>query len=222
MTRTTAGCGRWHRMCTRIGAVTVAVAALAGCGQPGNYIADPNGDIVVAIPSGWQTIDGDAVLTLTAERAPVGDKLILSRWVAGFSAGNSDDAASLITGNSRVVGGVVRARYILSSEVQDLELITVSGLLGQMNDLALLPDGAELVARRGDRALTSDAAVNGLVTELEFNTADGAVKVRYLVAVDVVRGQLYSLVVGCSAACYDANVDTIDAIAESFTIVAGP
>lgn len=205
----------------QLAASIIGVALLcAGCSvDRGNYLQSTNGDVVVALPAGWDHIDAEAILSLSVERLPAQDHLVLSHWVAGFSAQSNADPGTLFSGTSAYVGGIVRSRHIVSPEL-DIEPLSVNALLSQMNDLALLPNGAELVTQRNQRARTFAGTVNGIETEFDFATATGTITARYVVAVDVLRGQLHSLFIGCSATCFDTYRADIDRIVDSFTIVA--
>jgi hypothetical protein len=195
-----------------------ALGVLAGCGiERHQYLGDSRSGLIVQIPDEWSIIEAEDVLDVPVGRTPDSDNVVVSRWLYGFSASSSASAETLFSGAANQPGGVVRSRYLLQHEL--LDKISVAALLDQVNDLALLPNGTTVTGRSGDGGVVTESGANGVTTVLSAQTPTGTIKVRYVAVVDVVRGQVNTLVIGCSSECYDANEALVEQIAGSFTVM---
>lgn len=210
-----------RRRIVHAGIIVLALILGTGCipGPEHQYLRDTTSGATLQLPLEWVVLDGGEVLAVAAERVPEFDNAAVSRWIHGFTAGQDVRAADLLTPTAGVPGGVIRSRYLLNSEVVHgpASNISVRALLDQLNDLAMIQPGPEIVDRRSEGVTMAGA--NGVSYELTLRYPSGDLKLRYVAVADVARGFVTTLLVGCTASCYAAYQDEIAQIVESFTVV---
>lgn len=216
---------RWFNRSRILLGAAIAVATLAGCGAAPRYqyLTDGFSGTIVQIPAAWTVVNGEAILAVTAQRVPDADNAVLSRYIEGFSAADNLDPAQLLAATNAVPSGYVRSRYLLTSELQHgmASNLSVRDLLDQLNDLSVLPADATITVVRSFGVVT-DSGANGVGYELRLEYGDGGVAtVSYVVVGDVARGVVNTLVIGCSAGCYETERAAIERVVDSFTVVDG-
>lgn len=202
-------------------AVAAAVVGISGCSgsEPYRYLSDPVSGTIVQIPEEWTVLEGDELLAVTAQRLPDRDNALFSRWLYGFSADSSATGETLLGSSQSKPGGMVRSRYLTQAELVEANTeLTVRKVLEQVNDMALLPTKGEIVEREGFGVIT-ESGVNGIGYTILLRTDEGEMRVRYIAVIDPRVGQLNSLLIGCSAACFEEWKDTIDQVSQRFTVV---
>jgi hypothetical protein len=207
---------------TRIGRVLGCTAVLAlvstGCSAPSNqYLGDQTSGVIVQIPKSWKVIESAEMLAVTANRVPQADTAALSRWLYGFSADSTAVGETILQLGGTKPSGMVRSRYFLNSEI-DGRGWTVTNLLNSLNDMAILPGGGNISSRQGGGVYTN-SGVNGVRYTLELTFPDGKMTVQYVAVVDILHGQLNTLIIGCSSECYSIWSAEINRVAESFTVM---
>jgi hypothetical protein len=181
------------------------------------YLNDDFSGVIVQIPDTWVELDVGDVLAVPADRLPEGDTAALSRWIVGFAGNRSVKADGLLQPTAQVPTGVVRSRFVVNSEFQQRET-TIDVLMAKMNDLGFLPPGGEIIERENS-GFVSDAGPNGIVVKTRARYGEGEMVYYYVFSVDPVKSLLSTMLIGCSAECYETHQDQIDSVARSFRVV---
>jgi len=201
-----------------VGLVTVVTMVATGCSAPSyRYLGDKTSGVIVQIPKSWKVIESSEMLAVTANRVPQADTAVLSRWLYGFSADKTAVGETVLLLGGTTPSGMVRSRYFLNSEI-DGKGWSVTNLLNALNDMAILPGGGNISSRQGGGVYT-DSGINGVRYTLEITYPDGKMTVQYVVAVDILHGQMNTLIIGCSSACYSTWSAEINRVADSFTVM---
>jgi hypothetical protein len=200
------------------GCIAVLAMIGSGCSAPSNqYLGDKTSGVIVQIPKTWKVIESSEMLAVTANRVPQADTAALSRWLYGFSADETAVGETVLQLGGTTPSGMVRSRYFLNSEI-DGKGWTVTNLLNALNDMAILPGGGNISSRQGGGVYT-DSGINGVRYTLEITYPDGKMTIQYVVAVDILHGQLNTLIIGCSSECYSTWSAEINRVADSFTVM---
>lgn len=213
--------GRFGRKVISVVVATCAAVSLAACSetQPYRYLSDSVSGTIVQIPAEWAVLEGDELLAVTAQRLPERDNAVFSRWLYGFSADGAATGETLLSATQTKPGGMVRSRYLTQAELVEANTnLTVRKLLDLVNDMALLPAAGDVIDRKGFGVIT-ESGVNGIGYTILLRTPDGEMRLRYIAVIDPRVGQMNTLLIGCSVACFEEWASVIDQVSERFTVV---
>lgn len=206
---------RVQRSLRALGAVA-GIALLAACGAPAHtFVASPDADLVLRLPSSWSTVRNEATNDATTGQ-PDGS------WNAVFDAAKKPDAKHVDL-STAVNAPVAYAR------VSVLDSDTASGMNGdKLRDLVLpFTASARAQVAADPRAKTfkqiSDYDVNspvasGVHVVYSYDLGQGREVFDQIAMVGSQKNRVYLLVVRCDQACYDAHKSEIADVVSSFTV----
>jgi hypothetical protein len=192
------------------------VVALAACAAPDHtFVASPDADLVLRLPSSWSTVRNEASND-AATGQPDGN------WNAVFDGSREPDAKHVDLSSS-VNAPVVYARVsVLDSE-------TASGINGDKLRDILLPftSSARAQVAADPRAKTfkqiSDYDVHSPVASgvhivYSYDLGHGREVFDQIAMVGSQKTRVYLLLVRCDQACYDTHKSQINDVVSSFTV----
>jgi hypothetical protein len=196
--------------------VGAAVLSLAACAAPAHtFVASPEADLVVRLPSSWNTVRNEASKD-AATGQPDGS------WNAVFDASKPPDSAHVDLSTS-VNAPVAYARVI------NLDSDTASGMNGdKLRDLVLpftaaareqvaSDSRAKTFKRISDYDVHSSVA-SGVHVVYSYDLGHGREVFDQIAMVASQQTRVYLLVVRCDQACYDAHKNEIAGVVSSFTV----
>jgi len=196
--------------------VGAAVLALAACAAPAHtFVASPDADLVLRLPSSWSTVRNETSNDSTTGQ-PDGN------WNAVFDASKQPDSAHVDLSTS-VTAPVAYAR------VSVLDSGTASGLNGDKLRDSVLPftAPARAAVATDPRAKTfkqiSDydvhsSVASGVHVVYSYDLGHGREVFDQIAMVGSQKDREYLLIVRCSQACYDAHKSEIADVVSSFTV----
>jgi hypothetical protein len=211
------------RVSARLAVLAVAVASLASaCSrQSADFVKDPSGTLLLKLPNRWTVFDQTQ---LFHDQHPdtsfqVAETQTAGQWTIGFDSGSPAGMKNLLALDAPQPSGFVKVRPVQASEQETLA--TYAGLRNFIFSLdkqkSQTPDLVEVDSSKilhfpgGYRTLEVTFGLRG--------TSDGPfTRFTQIVAVDSSVQNLYLLVIGCAATCYDQNRQTIDDILNSWTL----
>ncbi len=212
--------------------VVLAGLALAACADSGNrYVKSSSDGLYFTIPDEWELYDEDAVLEYQEGDLSPGE-LETQRetgWQVFFDAAprpTIEHLGELITdhpnGQAQVIELGTQARDTISLETLRNIVFPIDQIAEADPSLVEIVDGEEI--NDGDLrgiqfVFTVDSRVPSFIEtgELEPGDRDFATFSQTAV-IDADTRRLYVLVISCEAGCYEENEDTIDKIADSWTV----
>jgi hypothetical protein len=206
----------------RLLALAAISAALVACAAPStDFVKDPSGTLLLELPAQWTVFDQTQ---LYRDQHPdtsfqVAETATAGQWTIGFDSASKPTVGNLLTLGSPQPTGFVKVRPVQASEQETLA--TYAGLrnliFGLDKQKAQTPD---LVQMGSSRILHFPGGYRTL--EVTFglrSTADDPfTRFTQIAAVDSNVQNLYLLVIGCAASCYDQNHHAIDDVLNSWTL----
>jgi hypothetical protein len=221
MARMSRGRGLWG-VRVRLVALAAISAALVACGAPStDYVKDPSGTLLLKLPAQWTVFDQTQ---LYRDQHPdtsfqVAENATTGQWTIGFDGAAKPAVGNLLTLDSSQPSGFVKVRPVQASEQESLD--TYAGLrnliFGLDKQKAQTPD---LVQMDSSRILHFPGGYRTLEVTfgLRSAAADPFTRFTQIAAVDSNVQNLYLLVIGCAASCYDQNQHAIDDVLNSWTL----
>ena len=197
-------------------AAAATLVLLAACGSPAHtFVASPEADLVLRLPSTWSTVRNEAPNDASTGQ-PDGN------WNAVFDAAREPDAKHVDL-STAVNAPVAYAR------VSVLDSDTASGMNGdKLRDLVLpFTSSAREQVAADPRAKTfkqiSDydvrsAVASGVHVVYSYDLGHGREVFDQIAMVGSQRTRVYLLIVRCDQACYDAHKREIGDVVSSFTV----
>ena len=197
-------------------AAAAAVVILAACGAPAHtFVASPEADLVLRLPSSWSTVRNEAPNDASTGQ-PDGN------WNAVFDAAKEPDAKHVDL-STAVSAPVAYAR------VSVLDSDTASGMNGdKLRDLVLpFTSSAREQVATDPRAKTfkqiSDydvrsAVASGVHIVYSYDLGHGREVFDQIAKVGSQKTRVYLLIIRCDQACYDAHKREIADVVSSFTV----
>ena len=197
-----------------VGAAVVVI--LAACAAPAHtFVASPDADLVLRLPSSWSTVRNEAPNDASTGQ-PDGN------WNAVFDAAKEPDAKHVDL-STAVNAPVAYAR------VSVLDSDTASGMNGdKLRDLVLpFTSSAREQVASDPRAKTfkqiSDydvrsAVASGVHIVYSYDLGHGREVFDQIAMVGSQKTRVYLLIIRCDQACYDAHKREIADVVSSFTV----
>jgi hypothetical protein len=193
-----------------------AVVTLAACAAPAHtFVASPDADLVLRLPSSWSTVRNEASND-SATGQPDGN------WNAVFDASKQPDPKHVDL-STEVSAPVAYAR------VSVLDSDTANGMdADQLRDIVLpFTAAARAKVATDSRAKTfkqiSDYDVHspvasGVHVVYSYDLGHGREVFDQTAMIGSKKTRVYLLIVRCDQACYDAHKKEIDDVVSSFTV----
>ena len=194
----------------------VAVVTLAACAAPAHtFVASPDADLVLRLPSSWSTVRNEATNDSSTGQ-PDGN------WNAVFEASKHPDVNHVDLSTS-VTEPVAYAR------VSVLDSDTASGMNGdKLRDIVLpftasaraqvaTDPRAKTFKRISDYDVHSNVA-SGVHIVYSYDLGHGREVFDQIAMIGSQKTRVYLLIVRCDQSCYDAHKSEIADVVSSFTV----
>jgi hypothetical protein len=193
-----------------------AVVTLAACAAPAHtFVASPDADLVLRLPSTWNTVRNEATNDSSTGQ-PDGN------WNAVFDASKEPDAKHVDLSTS-VTAPVAYAR------VSVLDSDTAGGMNGdKLRDIVLpFTSSARAQVSTDPRAKTfkqiSDydvhsSVASGVHVVYSYDLGHGREVFDQIAMIGSKKTRVYLLIVRCDQSCYDAHKGEITDVVSSFTV----
>ena len=187
--------------------IVLAACVLAACGRSGyQYVENADDTVFVKIPDDWDVVSEGAVnfiVTPDDDIQGIPGEFVLA-WRAEFNA-----APTRLRGSPDYVQGFVEIQPVDRRMQSDLSLSVF------FPELASTVEGVEVL--RHDLVTIGDVSGHRVAWKRVIDDGSEFMGDR-LVVTNSLKSVVYTVGVGCSIGCYDANVGSIDEIMGTFTV----
>lgn len=193
-----------------------ALSASACEGSGYSYISNPSTKTYFRVPEAWGLFEQNEMMSAGSPAISLESLQSASDlWVVAFDAAPSPDLDHVLATSSRHPTGYALVRPLTEEERDTYSLASLRNEVIPLDRLEEADGRVEAVSEE-DIELESGAHGSRLVNKIkvgeEFFTLDQTG------LVDSGTHRVYVLVIGCKAACYEANKAVIDQVADSWTI----
>jgi hypothetical protein len=199
----------------------VAVALLAGCGQPSHqFLSSTEDDVVVRIPTSWTVVRTGQLQTSASAPAP-------GSWFADLdgssSPGRSTFAQHTVSQPVAIARTIVLsatdAGSVSDNDLRDLVLPVSPS--ARANLLVKGTDGVKAVAKSfvqlGETPVQTSTG-HGFHLTFSFDLGEGVQVFDQMAMTNLAQTREYLLLVQCSRACWDAQHQSIDDAVRSLAV----
>lgn len=212
--RRPSGEGRWFGLLA-----LVACAAVACSGSGFQYVKDSSSTAFFKIPDQWQLYGEDQILkgggVVASPQAK--EAFAQASWMVMFDAAPSPSLEHVLSVQADEPTGFAQVRPLGLEERDGFSISTIRNYLFDVDGNATDPSAsqAELLS---DEDVLLDGGYRGVHVEFNVQDGDEFLTVNQVGVVDPGTSTLYLFAIGCEARCYLDNQDTIQTIADSWTV----
>ncbi len=199
------------------GALLMLALSLSACEGSGfSYISNTSTNTYFRVPEEWELFERNEMMSSGSQAVSLQSLQGASDlWVVAFDAAPSPDLDNVLATSSQHPTGYAFVRPLTEKERDTYSLASLRNEVVPLDRLRQDEGRVEAVSEE-EIELESGAHGSRLVNEIkvegEYFTLDQTG------LVDSGTHRVYVLVIGCKAACYEANKTVIDQVADSWTI----
>lgn len=200
---------------------------LSACGAPSyHYVKNSSDQTYFKVPAQWHEIDEKALHTALSDVDPdsaTSEAIDKITWSVAYDADADPSASHLLGLGSDQPFVFATVRRLTDTEqgaislnlLRDLFLPVTESARQKASESGTGLSGFELLR---DDVLTPGDGIRGVRTTYSYSASLSGLQTFDLTAYTSDDGQLYWMVIRCSAKCFKDRKSELDAIAESFTV----
>jgi hypothetical protein len=199
-----------------VAAAVATVLVLAGCGgADAKYVSNSKAGLYLKIPTSWQQVDLQA-----GDVQPEGVLATPEAWRVGIDGASDPKRQDFENSAPTDPVGIIEVVPIDASQITGGPSLAFlrSLLTGASTDPTTGAAISPAVNVLKDEEVNMSTGHWGVRTTVESETSDDPFRISQLALFDPGVHRLYRVTVGCTASCFDAHDQEIEAIFQSLTL----
>lgn len=206
---------RGYRFLSAIATAGLLTVACSGTGF--RYVSNSDTQTFFKVPEGWRVYDQQEIFGGTIGGSQQGAQLAESSlWMVAFDAGTTQTVGALIDPRAEHPRGFANVRLLEAAERDVFSLRTIRNMVIPVDQLEADTQGRAEVLYEEELVLDGGFHGTRLLVRAQLN--EGEVVIDQTGIVDPATRTVYLFVIGCGLECFDANLETIREVADSWTV----